>query len=138
MGIYYANSLHTYFTRREALERIKEVIEDGFDGCYCDLHNTCFNEDYYIIGRYEAEHALEEYNPFTAIGAVFSYERSNFGEVYTDCSDPEKVANMLWYIVGEEAIQELDSVTGDRWNEYADEEGNAAVLEELEELLNEC
>ena len=39
----------TYFTKNEALEDIKEILE-SYNGYYCDLHNEVFNTDYYIIG----------------------------------------------------------------------------------------
>lgn len=134
---YYANSAKSYFTRKEALEAVREVIANGYDGYYCDLHNEVFNMDYYIIGICEAKNALEEYDVFEAIENIIEYERDNFGEVNTKFTRPEEIANMLWYIVGEEAIGELESVTGDRWNERADEESNTAVLEELDSLLEE-
>ena len=124
-----------YFTRQEALEKIKEAIEEGYDGYYCDLHNDVFNTDYYIIGNAEAKKALEEYGVFEAIEIVRDYEMNNFGEFTTDISSPEKLANMLWYIIGEETITEIESVTGDNWNERADDESNAIVLEEIKELL---
>ena len=44
---------------------------------------------------------------FECIGVVKDYEMDNFGEVYTDLSEPEKVVNMYAYIVGEIVINEL-------------------------------
>ena len=135
----YANKNNEYFTRQEAFEQIKEGVENagrGYGGYYCDLHNEVFNVDYYIIGTAKAEKALEEYGVFKAIGIVKDYEKSNFGELLTDISNPEKLANMLWYIIGEEAITEINSVD-DHWNEEADEEINAEILREIEELIEE-
>ena len=57
--------------------------------------------------------------------------RINFGEVYTDLSDPEKLINMLYYIIGEEVLSEMmDGITAweDNWNNQADEETNAEIL----------
>lgn len=131
---YYANKSNEYFTKQEALEKVRETIEEGYDGYYCDLHNEAFNTDYYIIGTAEAKKALEEFGVFNAIEIVLEYEKMNFGEYYTDVSDPEKLANMLWYIIGEEVITEIESIS-ERWDDEADDESNAIVLEEIEKLI---
>ncbi len=120
--------------REEARAAIIEALE-GYTGYYCDLHNEVFNTDYYIIGTYEAKKALEEYGVFDAIEKVQTYEKDNFGEVYTDLSDPEKLINMLYYIIGEEVLYELmEGVDAfhDNWNNQADEETNAEILAELD------
>jgi hypothetical protein len=131
---YYANKSNKYFTKQEALEKVRETIEEGYDGYYCDLHNEAFNTDYYIIGTAEAKKALEEFGVFNAIEIVREYEKMNFGEYYTDVGNPEKLANMLWYIIGEEVIAEIESI-GERWDDEADDESNAIVLEEIERLI---
>lgn len=97
-----------YFTTTEALEDILDVLESGYDGSMEDLHHEVFNTDYYIIGTYQAKQALTEYGVFEAIDVVQEYEDNAFGERYTDVSDPEKLANMLYYIIGEEVIQDLE------------------------------
>lgn len=68
-----------------------------------DLHYHAFNTDYYIIGTYQAEQWLGA-EAFNVIGIIKEYEESNFGELYTDLSDPEKVVNMYAYIVGEKIV----------------------------------
>lgn len=122
--------------RQDARERIIECLKNGFGGYYCDLHNEVFNTDYYIIGTHEAKKALEEYGIFDAIGKVQEYEKDNFGKVYTDLSDPEKLINMLFYIIGEEVLVEMMEdieVWNENWNNLATDEINAAILEELGE-----
>ena len=122
--------------RKEARKAIIEALQDGYDGYYCDLHHEVFNTDYYIIGTYEAKEALKEYDVFEAIEKVQTYEEENFGEVYTDLSNPEKLVNMLYYIIGEEVLYEMmDGVEAfnGNWNNQADEETNAAILEAIEE-----
>jgi len=120
--------------RKEAREDIIEALRNGYTGYYCDLHNEVFNTDYYIIGTYEAKRALAEYDVWDAIEKVQTYEKDNFGEVYTDLSDPEKLINMLYYIIGEEVLYEM--VNGieaweDNWNNRADEETNAEILKAI-------
>ena len=122
--------------REEAQAAIIEALQDGYNGYYCDLHNEVFNTDYYIIGTYQAKEALKEYDLFEAIDKVQTYEKENFGEVYTDMSDPEKLINMLYYIIGEEVLYEMmDGVNEfyDNWNNMATDETNAEILKALEE-----
>lgn len=103
---------NTYFTRREAFEDIKNCLENDYEGYLCELHNEVFNTDYYIAGRKEAKQALSswedengwECDAFGAIERIKEYEQNTFGEVNTDFSNPERVANMLYYIVGDDAI----------------------------------
>ena len=120
--------------RKEAREAIIETLKDGYDGYYCDLHHEVFNTDYYIIGSYEAKEALREYDVWEAIEKVQTYEKENFGEVYTDLSDPEKLVNMLYYIIGEEVLYEMMEgvkVWNDNWNNIATDETNATILKEV-------
>ena len=127
----------TYFTKKEALEDIKEILE-SYNGCYCDLHDQVFNSDYYIIGTYEAEKALEQYGTFEAIRKIQEYENDNFGEVLTDLSDPEKIANMLYYIIGNEAIQDLYEYSEtflENENSSATVENSDKIIQDINELL---
>ena len=124
--------------RREAIEAIIETLEGGYDGYYCDLHNEVFNTDYYIIGTWQAKEALNEYDVFDAIETVREYEESNFGEVYTDVTNPESLVNMLYYIIGEEVISDMCDIAAfaNNWNNAADEETNVAIISELNDWLN--
>lgn len=122
--------------REEARERIIETLKDGFDGYYSDLHHEVFNTGYYIIGTHRAKEALEEYGVFNAIEKVQTYEKDTFGELYTDLGDPEKLVNMLFYIIGEEVLYEMmnGSETWEKnWDNLATDETNAAILKELGE-----
>lgn len=121
--------------REEARAAIIDALENGYTGYYCDLHDEVFNTDYYIIGTYEAKKALEGYGVFDALEKVWTYEKENFGETYTDLSNPEKLVNMLYYIIGDEVLCELMDgveVWEKNWNNLADEETNAAILEAIE------
>jgi len=122
--------------RQEAREDIIECLKDGYSNYYCDLHHEVFNTDYYIIGTHEAKKALEEYGVWEAIEKVKTYEEDNFGEVYTDLSDPEKLINMLYYIIGEEVLFEMmNSIRAGRenWDNLATDETNTEILKELNE-----
>jgi hypothetical protein len=122
--------------REEARAAIIEALQDGYSGYYCDLHNEVFNTDYYIIGTYKAKEALKEYDVFEALEKVQTYEKDNFGEVYTELSNPEKLINMLYYIIGEEVLFEIMNgveAWDENWNNQADEETNAEILKAIEE-----
>lgn len=124
--------------KEEAIEAIIEALENGFDGYYCDLHNEVFNTDYYIIGTYKAKEALREYDVFEAIDLVQNYEKEQFGEVYTELSNPEKLINMVYYIVGDEVIGEMYDIEAfnDGWNDQADEETNKIIIKAMKEKYN--
>ena len=123
--------------KEEAIEAIIEALEDGYSGYYCDLHNEVFNTDWYIIGTYEANEALKEYDVFEAIELVQEFEEFNFGEVNTDLSNPEKLINMVYYIVGDEVICEMNDIEefSDNWNNIADDETNAAIVEKMKKMF---
>lgn len=132
------NTTKTYFTVSEALEDIKEVLENGYDGYGSDLHHEVFNTDYYIMGTYEAEQALEQYGTFDAIGEVVEYEESEFGQRKTDVTQPEKVANMLYYMKGNEAISKLmegSELLNELWNEQLDEESCKQIVKDIDIML---
>lgn len=124
--------------KQEAIEAIIEALESGYSGYYCDLHNEVFNTDYYIIGTYLAKEALREYDVFEAIELVQTYEREQFGEVYTDLSDPEKLINMVYYIIGDEIIGEMYEIEAfeEGWNNLADAETNLVIIDAMKEMFN--
>lgn len=123
--------------KEQAIADIMERLED-YSGYYCELHNEVFNTDWYIIGTYQAKEALREYDVFEAIELVQEYEKDNFGEVLTDLSNPEKLINMVYYIVGEEVISEMYDIEAfdDNWNNVADDETNAIIIEAMKEKYN--
>lgn len=120
----------------EAIESIIEALEDGYCGYYCDLHNEVFNTDYYIIGTEMAKDALREYDVFEAIELVQTYEKEQFGEIYTDLSNPEKLINMVYYIIGDEVICEMNDILefNDNWNELSDDELNEVIVEKMKKM----
>ena len=75
-----------------------------------DWHFHLFNEDYYIIGYYQAEQWLKKHdiNTFEAIEICQQYEKDNFGEarIYNNA---EATVNMLTYIFGEAMLNEADA-----------------------------
>lgn len=132
---------NVFLNEKGFFESIIEALENGFTGYYCDLHGDIFN---YGVNADITD--LEEYGVFDAIGEIQEYESGNFGEFYTDLSSPSQVANMLYYIKGEEflfetlnfnrVLEEVSEALGleeDLWNEEAAEEVNKVIVKRLKE-----
>ena len=90
------------------------ILDSIKDGIICnsdkdDWHYLLFNQDYYIIGYYNASQWLKSHNigEFEAIEIVRDYEIDNFGEFTTEINS-ESIVNMLTYIYGEELIYSED------------------------------
>ena len=120
-----------YYIEVEALEEIKNFIIENDDSYnyYEDLHHNVFNFGY--RGGLEA---LEEYGVFKAIGEVQRYEMDNFGEVYTDLSSPNSVSDMLWYVIGEDVVYSLDTLSD--CTGLMNEEDNDKIIKEIDERLD--
>ena len=98
------------------MELLKQDVKDyliqqlqdnvGLDNDINDLHHYLINQDYFIIGYYPARKWLEKESVFEAIEKIKDYEQSNFGEVSTDLSSSENVANMLAYVLADEILNE--------------------------------
>ena len=121
--------------KKDALNGIIETLE-YYSGEYCDLHNEVFNTGYYIIGDYNARNTLGSYSIFDAQKKVKDYELRNFGETYTDITDPERLVNMLYYIIGEKMLYNIDSFN-ENSNNVANDETNKEIISEIEEILKD-
>ncbi len=117
---------------------IQQLNDDvGLDQHISDLHHYLLNEDYYIIGSWRAEQWLKKDNGsvFEAIETIREYEQSNFGQLSTDLSSSENVANMLAYILGEEILFNNDTynLLTRFSNEYLDEDKRDLLISSLKE-----
>ena len=116
--LYHYDIINNEVSKKIIMETLKEDVKNyiiqqlndevGLDNDVSDLHHYLLNEDYFIIGSYRAEQWLKKDSIFNAIEKIKDYEQSNFGQVSTDFSSSEKVANMLAYILGEEILFESD------------------------------
>lgn len=122
-----------YSIRIELLNHLKDLINDEVltDENRDDWAYYAFNEDYYIIGYFNAEQWLKKHDvcPFDAIADCVEYERDNFGEVKLKPEDiePETIVNLYVYILGEELLNDLAAESVDELLEMIDGE-----LEEVE------
>lgn len=122
----------------QALDNIRAELEAEYVGSIYDLHDIVFNSGYYVIGRYRAKQELyDELDVFEVIGAIAEYEKTNFGEIVTDLSEPEKVLNVFYYLVGELCIQELDNRTNLEWEEVDGKEDREKLINEIDKMTKE-
>ena len=133
--MYYCKDLNCAGMIEDAKAAIIEALTDEeYSGYYCDLHNHLFNEDYHYCYTSEAKDDLNAIGVFDAIGVIVEYEKDNFGEVNSDFTSPCEVANMLYYIVGEEVLYDLFDEC-ELWDEVRDDEAtketNAALVQWL-------
>jgi len=126
-----------YELKEDVKEYIIQQLNDdvGLNQHICDLHHYLLNEDYFIIGYYKAEQWLKKDSIFNAIETIKDYEQSNFGQVSTDLSSSESVANMLAYILGEEILFNNDTYNlFTRFhNEYLSEDKRDLLVSSLKE-----
>ena len=82
---------------------MEEAIKDD------DLHHKVYNEDYFIIGYYQAEQWLIDDNgnnqTFEVLGYVMEQEQANFGEIQTIFDNAETLVNHYAYWLGQKIVQ---------------------------------
>ena len=99
---------------KELLSHVIDTLENpDIDTIDLDeLHHLAFNEDYYIIGYYNAEQWLIKHDltAFEAIADVANYQQAMLGEVALSPSDinVEYIVNQLAYFYGEEVLSNYD------------------------------
>ena len=96
--------------KAELIEHVQNLIEDGTlnEDNHEDWHHVAFNEDYYIIGYYNAEQWLKKHDvsAFEAMETVIEWERDVLGEVSLTPEDmnAERIVNLYVYVLGEQII----------------------------------
>ena len=84
---------------------LSQALEDE------ELHHKVYNEDYFIIGYYNAEQWLidEENNnrTFEVLGYVMEKEEEEFGYISTVYDNAETLVNHYAYWLGSEVISDL-------------------------------
>ena len=109
-------------------DEIKDMIMDYEDVYGCDLAYEMYNNDYYIIGTYEAKQFLKEY--FDDMTECLEQHEEEFGEQYPDITNPEKLATLLALFVAQDVLYE--SKTLDKcWNDRLEESDLKRIAKEL-------
>jgi hypothetical protein len=119
---------------QHAIDGITDILRGGVEDFPVDeLHHRLFNQDYFVIGYYDAEQFLIRCGGiFDSIGQVKDYEMENFGEGSTDLTSSESVANMLAYIEGEYMLAQCPTFLKAAWR--LSKEDLEAIIKELENL----
>ena len=120
--------IQTKDTVEGLIEDLRDGIGEGEDAN--DLHHALANVTPYIIGTYKAQQWLGD-QAFAAIGLIAEWEKDNMGEVTTDFSDAEKVANLTYYLLAEKVLQDSKHL------EKLCEEGTELQREDLDVIANE-
>ena len=121
------------FTDQNLIKHLINVFEEYDIDDYSDLHNLAFNSEFYINDKDEAKKVLNQYGALDAIEKIINYEQDYFGEIYTDVTNNIKLANMLYYIIGEEFLcEKLDFIYD---FDEANEENNKIIVEKLKKML---
>lgn len=80
-----------------------------------DIHDIVFNQDYFIIGYYNAEQWLiDEHGnnkTFEVLSYVMEEEKDNFGLIETVYDNAETLVNNYAYWLGYEVIAEIQEAT---------------------------
>ena len=91
-----------------------QYLEDNdltIDNEDVDIHDEVFNQDYFIIGYYNAEQWLidEQGNnrTFEVLSYVMEQEKDNFGQVETVYDNAETLVNNYAYWLGYEVIADI-------------------------------
>ncbi|MDO5549298.1 MAG: hypothetical protein Q4F79_12540 [Eubacteriales bacterium] len=119
----------------DAIQALRETLEEGYSDCVNDLHNTAFNTDFYVCYYQEAVYTLNDVSEDTSkiIQYIKSYEKGNPDERYAGFSNPVEVCNNLFCIIGKEILQELATVQ-DNWYEDVDSNLRHDILDELDSI----
>ena len=94
--------------KAELKAHVMELIADGVitEEMAEDAHYHAFNEDYYIIGYWQAEQWLEKHGVkvWDAIEYVIEQDNLEFGETTLTAGDfnSERIVNLLAYYAGME------------------------------------
>jgi len=126
----------------KAIEEIKlhaiDYIKENDPSCYAsELTNEIFNTDYYIIGRWDAEHWLiKNEGVFYNINLIKEYEEETFGENYFDRFDePEHIVNMVVYILGSYILNQCKTIHRiGNYSRKLNEYDNPDIIKEIENI----
>ena len=127
--------------KAEAKWAIIDKLEEGYEGCLCDLHNEVFNTEMYETNATKAVKILDGLGSYSVVAETVKYEQGIFGQTSVEkYSDPCLVLSMLWYMVGEEALAELGEDVPEFeefWNEELTEEECLILINRFTKKMEE-
>lgn len=124
-------------------QRLRSCADDRHACWVADLHQALYNLDYLYIGTARAAQALTEFTAdtdfgvFAVVGLIQDYEQTYYGEVGTDLSDPEAIANMVGYIGGYALLDLIRAAIAEEAQRLADTQYDPAGVALLAALFDE-
>ncbi len=125
---------HTQEADLDLINHIADNIENYEGQYFDDLHHHLFNEDYFIIGYYQAEQFIKEnnLNTFDLITYCQEQEKENFGEISNTFDNAEKLVNHYAYWRGQELMYNLKAICDFRGQRITEE-----LIKEVEDEIIE-
>ena len=113
-----------------------------------DTFNDLFNSEPWIIGRFEASNALNNFDGYeheTSLDGVFGAiefvtncsEDEGLEINYSDLADPEKLASLVAYYEGKKVFNEVLDETGLDMDDMASRENLEKIKKEAFKLMKE-
>ena len=104
---------------------------EGIQDMYlCDIANVFYNNDYYIIGIYQAKEWLKKY--FDDMLETIEYWEDETGETYGQMiTDVEKLATLVAYTVADTILYEIYDYLGYDNNDICTDMMEMEIIETL-------
>ena len=107
-------NVQTKYITQDIKDQLQNPYEfEDYQGA--ELHYGTCNKVLMFNSTKDAENFLGS-DTFEAMKKIKEYEEFNFGECTTDLFDAKKVANMLAYILGEEILNESETLQA-KWDD---------------------
>lgn len=111
--------------REEIIERLPDYVGNVE---IADLIFEMYNNDYYIIGTYQAEEFIGKH-----VHEVFrslKHYQEEFGDAYPDIENPEKVATLTVLMIAEEIFNSND-VVSKNWDKKLNDSNVKRIIDSL-------
>ena len=114
-----------------ACEMIDYIENYGIQDMYlCDIAGNLYNNDYYIIGFYQAKEWLKKY--FDDMLETIEYWEDETGETYGHMiTDVEKLATLVAYTVADTILYEIYDYLGYDSNDICTDMMEMEIIETL-------
>ena len=94
------------------------------------MHNEIFNTDYVVIGCYQARQEIASH--IDDLFCCLEQYQDEFGEIYRDIADVERVLNLMFYMCGQEIFSDISLFEDDtKWNGIIDNDDLKLIIKEI-------
>lgn len=143
-------SKDTSFNKQAILDHIATNVMDyvSDENYLDDTFNDLFNSEPWIIGRFEASNALNNFDGYeheTSLDGVYGaiefvtncFEDEGLEINYSDLADPEKLASLVAYYEGQKVFNEILDKTGLDMDDMASRENLEKIKNEALKIMKE-